>query len=182
MVLIFINLLICLISLLCYAVTFEIFGVLTSSATLVKTLSLSRSSHKVKELADDPKIKTKAKYFVSLVILFVATIIGKVLKNVKKLFKNNPVTLITSVIEAALCGGCYPMVRATLFTIEKHGPTWSALLSAGTVVVAYLVLAALTIYLGRDSEAFASIRRLVKQIGGSKAVIALDEVAAVVRA
>lgn len=189
MLLILVNLITCIVSMLMYAVTFEIFGVLASGATLIRAISLSRSSQKVKQMAEDPKVKTRAQYFWSLVILFFATFFGKVLKVMKALFaklgttlKNNPVTLLTALVEAALCSGLYPWVAAVLFSVERCGEQWSRIWSIVFVAGVYLLVAALTIYLGHDSEAFASIRKLVKKIGGGKAVATLDEVAAVLRA
>ena len=172
-----------------YAVTFEVFGVIASGATLIRAISLSRSSQKIKELSEDPKVKTRAQYLISLVNLFFVTLLGKVFKIMKALFtklgtalKNNPVTLLTAILEAALCSGLYPWVSTTLFTVEMWGDTWSKVFCIGFIALAYLLVAILTIYLGHDSEAFATIRRLVAQLGDGKAVAALDDVVAVVRA
>lgn len=96
--------------------------------------------------------------------------------------KNNPVTLITALVEAAVCGGLYPYASTVLFSVERCGEAWSRAWSILVVTGIYVLVAALTIYLGHDSAAFANIRRLVKKIGGGKAVAVLDDVVATVRA
>jgi hypothetical protein len=96
--------------------------------------------------------------------------------------KNNPVTLLTALFEAAVCGGLWPLATNILFSVERCGEAWSRAWSIIFVVGVYVFVAALTIFLGHDSAAFANIRKLVKKLGGGKAVAVLDDVVATVRA
>ena len=162
----------------------SIIATLASGATLIKAVKISKASKAEKVI----KATTKA---IPAVAAYVVKCIHnnqkekmemkKFLQKLGTALKNNPVTLVTSLLEAAFCGGCgYGLYELWIKNNEWFAYPWNYITTVVITLAVYAVLVVLTIYLGYDSKAFAAIRKLVNVLGGDRSVEALDELAAVV--
>lgn len=88
--------------------------------------------------------------------------------------KNNPVTLVTAIIELAVCGGLGYVLTDYLDRFNWAVGWKLYAVAFGMAALIYAAICLLTVYLGHDNPAFAKIRESVKFIGGEKAVTVLD--------
>lgn len=154
-------------SLVFTALAIQVIAVMASGLTLMKAVKVAIQSEKtaifvkpiavyaVRKITRSEKMKS---FFVKI----------------KENIKNNPVTLVATIIELAICGG---VGYSLLDFVDRFAWAvgWKAYAVAfGAAAVIYAVLVVLTVYLGHDNAAFAAIRKVVKSIGGEKAVDVLN--------
>ena len=93
----------------------------------------------------------------------------------KQNLKNNPITLVTVIVELVVCG-CLGYTLIDFFDRFAWAIGWKLYAVAfGGAGVIYAILLGLTIYLGHDNIIFAFVRKAVKFLGGEKASDALNE-------
>lgn len=164
-----------ILSLIFTALAVQVVALMASGATLVSAVKIAVQSE-------------KAAVFVKPVAIFAVRKLTRSEKmkaffeKLKKNAKNNPLTISFSMAELVICGGLgYAMTD--FFARFAWAVGWKLYLVAyGAAAVIYGALLAFTIILGHDGEAFAAIRRFVKEIGGDKAVEVLDKTDAEVKA
>lgn len=154
-------------SLVIAALSVQIIALIASGATLFKAVKIAVQSE-------------KAAVFVKPVAIYAVRKLtrGEKMKGffakIKENIKNNPVTLVATIIELVICGG---VGYSLLDFVDRFAWAvgWKAYAVAfGVAAVIYAVLVVLTVYLGHDNAAFAAIRKCVKAIGGEKAVNVLN--------
>lgn len=157
-----------ILSLIITAFAVQVIAIMASGLTLIKAIKVAVQSEKTAAF-----VKPVAVYAVRT--LTRSEKMKRFFCKVKEDLKNNPVTLITAIIELVFCGG---LGYVLLDFLEQFA--WAVgwklyAVSFGGAFVVYSVLAVLTVFLGHDSAAFATIRKFVKSIGGEKAVEVLDK-------
>ena len=166
----------------------QVIAALASGATLIKAIRIAKAT----KLAKAIKIEETAIKVATNAIPAVAAVVTKcvhklskkeniamkeLLQKLKQEVKNNPITILTTLFETACCGGGgYAVYRFLLGYSAKIPYPWNIVLTVAITLVIYVALALATIYLGRDNKVFALIRKLVKVVGGEKAVDALEQV------
>lgn len=157
-----------ILSLIFTALAVQVVALMASGATLVSAVKIAVQSE-------------KAAVFVKPVAIFAVRKLTRSEKmkaffeKLKKNAKNNPLTISFSMAELVICGGLgYAMTD--FFGQFAWAVGWKLYLVAyGAAAVIYSALLAFTIILGHDGDAFAAVRRFVKNIGGDKAVEVLDK-------
>ena len=141
---------------------------LASGATLFKAVKVAVQSEKtavfvkpiavyaVKKLTRSDKMK---QFF------------AKIRQNIK----NNPITLITAIVELVVCCGLGYVLLDFLDQFPWAVGWKLKLVAFGGAGLIYATIAVLTIYLGHDNPIFASIRKIVKFVGGEKAFDVLEQ-------
>lgn len=95
-------------------------------------------------------------------------------KRIKENLKNNPLTTVFSIIELVICG-CLGYAFLDVAPRFSWAVGWKLYaLAFGAAAIIYAMLLTFTIRLGHDNIMFAAIRRLVKALGGEKALALLD--------
>lgn len=176
------------------ALSVQILAAIASGATLFKAVKIAITATKATNVVRDLKPKLIA---ITILKIFTAatrvynknhnrggyTRMKNFFKNVATKIKNNPITLVTIILEAlaiGFAGGC-----VIYFQCFKMIPApWDLVVGIACTVILYVVFAILTIYLGYDNEVFAAIRKTLKTIGGknSEAIItAIDAVSEAVK-
>ena len=164
-----------ILSLIITALSIQVIALVASGATLFKAVKIAVQSEKTAVF-----VKPAAIYAVRTITR--SEKMKKFFSKVKEDVKNNPVTLTASVVELAICGG---LGYVLLDFVDRFSWAvgWKAyMLAFGAALVVYAALLVMTVYLGHDSTFFASIRRIVKKIGGEKAISVLDGAEAEVEA
>lgn len=149
------------------ALSVQIIALIASGATLFKAVKIAVQSE-------------KAAVFVKPVAIYAVRTLTRSEKmkgffaKIKENIKNNPATLVATIIELAICGGVgYSLLDfVDRFAWAVGWKTYAVAFGAAAVI--YAVLVVLTVYLGHDNAAFAAIRKFVKTIGGEKAVNVLN--------
>lgn len=155
-------------SLVVTALSVQIIALIASGATLFKAVKIAVQSE-------------KAVVFVKPVAIYAVRTLTRsekmkgVFAKIRDDIKHNPVTMIAAIIELAICGGVgYSLLDFVNRFAWAVG--WKAYAVAfGAALLIYAVLIVFTVYLGHDNSVFAAIRKVVKSIGGEKAVEVLGE-------
>lgn len=155
-------------SLVVTALSVQIIALIASGATLFKAVKIAVQSE-------------KAAVFVKPVAIYAVRTLTRsekmkgVFAKIRDDIKHNPVTMIAAIIELAICG----VVGYSLLDFVDRfawAVGWKAYAVAfGAALLIYAVLVVFTVYLGHDNSVFAAIRKVVKSIGGEKAVDVLDK-------
>lgn len=145
----------------------QVIAIMSSGLTLFKAVKVAVQSEKTAIL-----VKPVALYAVRR--LSRSENMKAFFKKVKENLKNNPLTTLFSIVELVLCGGLgYALIDFVARFPWAIG--WKLYVIAfGIAAVIYAILLTFTIRLGHDNIIFATIRRLVKNVGGDKAVEVLD--------
>lgn len=156
-----------ILSLVVTAIAVQVIAIMASGLTLVKAIKVVVQSEKTAIL-----VKPVAIYAVRK--LTRSEKMKAFFKKIKENIKNNPLTLTFSFVVLVICGGLgYALLDFVARFPWAVGWKLYALAFGGAAVV-YAILLAITVRLGHDNAVFASIRRLVKSVGGDKAVEVLD--------
>lgn len=155
-------------SLVVTALSVQIIALIASGATLFKAVKIAVQSE-------------KAAVFVKPVAIYAVRKLTRSEKmkgffaKIRDDIKHNPITMIAAIIELAICGGVgYSLLDFVNRFAWAVG--WKAYAVAfGAALLIYAVLVVFTVYLGHDNSVFAAIRKVVKSIGGEKAVEVLGE-------
>lgn len=154
-------------SLVFTALAIQVIAVMASGLTLMKAVKVAIQSEKTAIF-----VKPVAVYAVRKITRSekMKSFFGKIKENIK----NNPVTLVTVIVELAICS----LLGYTSLDIVSGfawAEGWKAYaLAFGAALVIYGVLVALTVYLGHDNAVFAFIRKAAKLIGGEKVAEAVN--------
>lgn len=155
-------------SLIITAFAVQVIALMASGLTLIKAVKIAVQSEKAAVL-----VKPVAVYAVRKLTRSekMRSFFGKI----KDGLKNNPITIIAAVVELAVCGVLGYESLDFVGQFEWAVGWKSYALAFGAALVVYVALLIMTIYLGYDNSVYASIRKLVKVIGGEKAVEVLDK-------
>lgn len=156
-----------LLSLIFSAFAIQVLAIMASGLTLMKAVKVAIQTEKT-------AIFVKPIAVTAIRQLTRSERMKSFFEKIKVNLKNNPVTLVTAIVELAACGGLGYVLTDYLDRFHWAVGWKIYAVSFGMAALIYAAICVLTVYLGHDNPAFAKIREAVKFIGGEKAVTVLD--------
>lgn len=179
-----------ILSIILSAISVQIIAVLASGATLFKAIKVIIQSEKALKLLQsvEPIIIKTAVRVAPFIIMKIINRVRKyknkeqitmkaIFRKIANEIKNNPITTALVTAETALgAGGAYGLIE-TFFRLNVfENPVYNYVTCIAIAMVSYIIMVIATIYIGRDDDKFAILRKIYKVVGGERLVNAAEQV------